>query len=130
MPTDVGREGVSGHAARAGELSRRALIRAAPGLALGAVAAEAAGGPPGHPAGPVPHQRVPAQAARTSAPPVAPRRSPLPVQPKPIRTLAEYRSLVPGPAFPEHAVALTIDDGPHPVWTPPILRLLDRYEIA
>jgi peptidoglycan/xylan/chitin deacetylase (PgdA/CDA1 family) len=26
-------------------------------------------------------------------------------------------------------IALTIDDGPHPVWTPPILRLLDSHDI-
>jgi peptidoglycan/xylan/chitin deacetylase (PgdA/CDA1 family) len=31
--------------------------------------------------------------------------------------------------FPANAIALTVDDGPHPHWTPPILRLLDRYHI-
>jgi peptidoglycan/xylan/chitin deacetylase (PgdA/CDA1 family) len=47
----------------------------------------------------------------------------------PVRTLADYRRAVPGPAFPDNAVALTIDDGPHPVWTPKVLGLLDRYHV-
>lgn len=29
-----------------------------------------------------------------------------------------------------HAIALTIDDGPHPHWTPQVLDLLRRYEIS
>jgi peptidoglycan/xylan/chitin deacetylase (PgdA/CDA1 family) len=48
---------------------------------------------------------------------------------KPVCTLADYRQVVPGPAFPANAVALTIDDGPHPVWTPQVLRLLDKYHV-
>ncbi|MCA2219255.1 polysaccharide deacetylase family protein [Jidongwangia harbinensis] len=44
-------------------------------------------------------------------------------------TLRQYREAVPGPAFPADAVALTIDDGPHPVWTPKILRLLERHHV-
>jgi peptidoglycan/xylan/chitin deacetylase (PgdA/CDA1 family) len=59
-----------------------------------------------------------------SAPP-----SPLPVQPHPVFTLADYRRAVPGPDFPANAVALTIDDGPHPTWTPKILSLLDQYHV-
>jgi peptidoglycan/xylan/chitin deacetylase (PgdA/CDA1 family) len=51
------------------------------------------------------------------------------VHSKPIRTLTDYRRYIPGPAFPPHAVALTIDDGPNPTWTPRILGLLDRYNI-
>src|SRR5690349_8924565 len=46
-------------------------------------------------------------------------------QAEPVFTLAEYREQVPGPDFPANAVALTIDDGPHPVWTPKILDLLE-----
>jgi peptidoglycan/xylan/chitin deacetylase (PgdA/CDA1 family) len=53
----------------------------------------------------------------------------MPVQSRPVYTLAEYRALVPGPAFPAHAIALTIDDGPHPVWTPKVLSLLDRFGV-
>lgn len=44
-------------------------------------------------------------------------------------TLADYRRVVPGEAYPSNAVALTVDDGPHPVWTPKILALLDRYHV-
>jgi peptidoglycan/xylan/chitin deacetylase (PgdA/CDA1 family) len=55
--------------------------------------------------------------------------SPLPVQERPVFTLADYRRAVPGPAFPSNAVALTIDDGPHPTWTPKILNLLDQYHV-
>lgn len=32
-------------------------------------------------------------------------------------------------AFAHNAVMLTIDDGPHPVWTPKILRLLAKYDV-
>jgi peptidoglycan-N-acetylglucosamine deacetylase len=46
-----------------------------------------------------------------------------------IRTLADYRRAVPGPAYPSDAVALTIDDGPHPVWTPKILQLLEAHHV-
>ncbi|HEY2673727.1 MAG TPA: polysaccharide deacetylase family protein, partial [Rugosimonospora sp.] len=53
----------------------------------------------------------------------------LSVQSRPIYTLAEYRAVLGGPAFPSHAVALTLDDGPHPVWTPKVLALLDKYQV-
>jgi peptidoglycan/xylan/chitin deacetylase (PgdA/CDA1 family) len=33
------------------------------------------------------------------------------------------------PAAPPNAVALTIDDGPHPVWTPKLLDLLAEFEV-
>ena len=54
---------------------------------------------------------------------------PLPPQPKPIFTLSDYRRITGAPPFPADAIALTIDDGPHPVWTPKILRLLDKYHV-
>ncbi len=54
---------------------------------------------------------------------------PLPAQHRPIFTLSDYRRIIDAPAFPSDAVALTIDDGPHPVWTPKILQLLDRYHV-
>jgi peptidoglycan/xylan/chitin deacetylase (PgdA/CDA1 family) len=53
----------------------------------------------------------------------------LPVQHKPIFTLSDYRRMTGAPAFPADAIALTIDDGPHPIWTPKILRLLDKYHV-
>jgi peptidoglycan/xylan/chitin deacetylase (PgdA/CDA1 family) len=31
--------------------------------------------------------------------------------------------------LPPNAVALTIDDGPHPEWTPRVLDLLDKYQV-
>ena len=54
---------------------------------------------------------------------------PTPVQHRPIYTLAEYRNATGAPAFPTDAIALTIDDGPHPVWTPKILHLLDKHHV-
>lgn len=122
---------MSGQRMRAREMSRRTLIWAAPGLVLGGIAAEGAGGPGRTPAAGVGKRVVPPQARGGS--PAGARGfrspSPLPVQSKPVRTLAEYRRVVPGAAYPANAVALTIDDGPHPVWTPQILRLLDSYQI-
>jgi peptidoglycan/xylan/chitin deacetylase (PgdA/CDA1 family) len=53
----------------------------------------------------------------------------LPPQHKPIFTLNDYRRVTGAPPFPADAIALTIDDGPHPVWTPKILRLLDKYHV-
>jgi hypothetical protein len=45
----------------------------------------------------------------------------------PIRSLPEYVARTAGtPPFPSNAIMLTIDDGPHPVWTPRILRLLHK----
>jgi len=49
---------------------------------------------------------------------------PVPVRHKPVRYL---RDLIKNP--PEHAIALTIDDGPHPVWTPKVLDLLDKHDV-
>ena len=79
--------------------------------------------------------RAPATAAKLPdrphphPPPSPPAPSPLPVQQRPVFTLTDFRRVVPGPAFPDNAVALTIDDGPHPVWTPKVLRLLDKHHV-
>jgi peptidoglycan-N-acetylglucosamine deacetylase len=54
---------------------------------------------------------------------------PVAVQPKPIFTLPEYRKATGAGPFPDDAIALTIDDGPHPIWTPKILQLLDKYHV-
>jgi peptidoglycan/xylan/chitin deacetylase (PgdA/CDA1 family) len=53
----------------------------------------------------------------------------MPAQTRPVFTLADYRRVTQAPPFPDDAIALTIDDGPHPVWTPQILRLLDRHHV-
>ena len=106
-------------------LSRRRLLRAAPGVAGALVlTGSAAAG------------RVPAPRATTAPRPAAPRPPAASAAPaawrplrQPVHTLRDYRRALPGPAFPADAVALTIDDGPHPVWTPKILRLLDRHHV-
>jgi peptidoglycan-N-acetylglucosamine deacetylase len=43
------------------------------------------------------------------------------------RPVFKVRDLLPG--APSNAVALTIDDGPHPYWTPQVLALLQRYGV-
>jgi peptidoglycan/xylan/chitin deacetylase (PgdA/CDA1 family) len=55
---------------------------------------------------------------------VPPTVSPAPVRVKPIFTVHDLL-----PAAPSNAVALTIDDGPDPRWTPQILALLARYHV-
>jgi peptidoglycan/xylan/chitin deacetylase (PgdA/CDA1 family) len=107
-------------------VTRRRLLTGAPGAAGLAMLAGAAAS-----TGPAPTFRAttrprtpahPIEHATTSPPP-------LPAQQRPVFTLADYRRITSAPAFPPDAVALTIDDGPHPVWTPKILRLLDRYHV-
>ena len=107
-------------------ISRRRLLRAGPGLAGALVLAGSAAATA---APPVPR-------ATTTPRPVAPKPSPSPAKPPslkplghPVHTLKDYRRALPGPAFPADAVALTIDDGPHPVWTPKILRLLEKHHV-
>jgi peptidoglycan/xylan/chitin deacetylase (PgdA/CDA1 family) len=105
-------------------LSRRRLLRAAPGAVGTLLLAGAA-------------PAVPPRTARATATPrpahptpeSTPLAKPLPVLIRPVFTLHDYRRVVPGRAFPANAVSLTIDDGPHPVWTPKILRLLDKYHV-
>jgi peptidoglycan/xylan/chitin deacetylase (PgdA/CDA1 family) len=69
------------------------------------------------------------------SPSQAPSPSPTPIKPAaplmkvPVHTLKDFRKVVPGDAFPSDAIALTIDDGPHPVWTPKILRLLEKHDV-
>ncbi|MBD2892611.1 hypothetical protein amrb99_15210 [Actinomadura sp. RB99] len=58
-----------------------------------------------------------AQSPPTRLPPVA-------VPAKPIYKVTELL-----PAAPPNAVALTIDDGPHPEWTPRIPDLLARHDV-
>lgn len=49
----------------------------------------------------------------------------------PVRSLGDYVRRTPGAAaFAHNAVMLTIDDGPDPVWTPKILRLLAKYDVS
>ena len=105
-------------------LTRRRLLQAGPAavgtLLLAGAAAPAAAS--AHPATATPRPAAPILARK-------PALKPRPALHRPVFTLRDYRRVVPGPAFPADAVALTIDDGPHPVWTPKILRLLDRYQV-
>ncbi len=106
-------------------VTRRRLLGAVPGVAgavmlAGAAAAVAAPAPV-----PLPVAEARARRHRPESAPL----TPAAVQRSPVYTLAEYRRLMPGPAFPADAVALTIDDGPHPVWTPKILDLLEKYHV-
>jgi peptidoglycan-N-acetylglucosamine deacetylase len=108
-------------------LSRRRLLGA--GAVVGALAlggsADQTSKPPSPPGTPrataVPRPKPPKH--RPARPPA------LPVLKEPVYTLADYRQAIGGPAFPSHAIALTIDDGPHPVWTPKILRLLHKHHV-
>jgi peptidoglycan/xylan/chitin deacetylase (PgdA/CDA1 family) len=72
---------------------------------------------------------APGSPSPSAAPSLSPSPSPMEPLARPVFTLSDYRKIVPGPAFPDNAVALTIDDGPHPAWTPQVLRLLERYNV-
>lgn len=112
--------------------SRRRLLLLGAGLTAGAVvggiAVANAGGEPDSPVAtgePTPRATTtPREPESTHAAP-----PPVAVQRAPIFTLAEYRKATGAAPLPSDAIALTIDDGPHPVWTPKILRLLDRHHV-
>jgi peptidoglycan/xylan/chitin deacetylase (PgdA/CDA1 family) len=48
---------------------------------------------------------------------------------QPIYTLDDFVRRSPGTHYASSAIMLTIDDGPHPVWTPKYLRLLAKYHV-
>jgi peptidoglycan/xylan/chitin deacetylase (PgdA/CDA1 family) len=113
------------------DVRRRQLLRAVPAVAASALLAGAAPTRRAGPGAATPAPRT-APSHPATAPPATGRATttgPAAARARPVFTLAEYRRAVPGPAFPANAIALTIDDGPHPHWTPPILRLLDRYHV-
>jgi peptidoglycan/xylan/chitin deacetylase (PgdA/CDA1 family) len=116
-------------------VDRRRLLLAGAGVVaaavVGGIAVEAAGRKPeaagshvrsGKPTAVTTTRSRAPEATHVTAPPVA-------VQRAPIFTLPEYRKATGAGPFPADAVALTIDDGPHPVWTPKILQLLERYHV-
>ena len=107
-------------------VTRRRLLTAVPGAAGLAMLAGAASPEPNSRSTLIRARTRPRQRPTESAG-VKPK--PLKPQQRPIFTLADYRRITAGPAFPTDAVALTIDDGPHPVWTPKILSLLERYHV-
>ncbi|KHD77599.1 hypothetical protein MB27_10070 [Actinoplanes utahensis] len=114
-------------------MSRRRLLLGAAGVTGVALAAAAVA------LGSSPDEVPPPVAAGSTPPPSPattrsrePESAPVPVPVavhQPIKTLGEYVKASGKPAFPSDAIALTIDDGPHPVWTPKILKLLDRLQI-
>jgi peptidoglycan/xylan/chitin deacetylase (PgdA/CDA1 family) len=104
-------------------VTRRRLLTAVPGAAGLVLLAGAAASRPASSTSAIPRPAA-RPAPKPHGKPVA-----LRTQRKPIFTLTDYRRITGAPAFPADAVALTIDDGPHPVWTPKILRLLDRYQV-
>ena len=110
--------------------SRRQVLRMVP-AGVGALLLAGSGG--SRSGGHEPRATTAPRAAAAPTTPPAPHRKPgpphRPALSRPVFTLSEYRKVVPGPAFPADTVALTIDDGPHPVWTPKILRLLARHHV-
>ncbi|HET6152546.1 MAG TPA: polysaccharide deacetylase family protein [Marmoricola sp.] len=48
---------------------------------------------------------------------------------RPIYDIGDFLKRSPHTHFPRRSVMLTIDDGPHPVWTPKYLRLLQKHDI-
>src|SRR5882672_9515355 len=104
---------VSGARELADRLSRREVLVSAAVVAVAAgLAAEGENGPA------TPKTQALRRAAAKPTPPPSPKPVPAssrptpgaPVMNTPVFTLAEYRGVVPGPAYPAHAVALTIDD--------------------
>ncbi|MFD0692279.1 polysaccharide deacetylase family protein [Actinomadura fibrosa] len=73
------------------------------------------------------HGSAQAHPRRTPVPPPDPGYAPaarMKAVTSPVRTLHDLT-----PAAPANAVALTIDDGPHPYWTPKILDVLAEFEV-
>lgn len=48
---------------------------------------------------------------------------------EPVGRLDDFLARSPTTRLPRNAIMLTIDDGPHPVWTPKYLRLLARHRV-
>ncbi len=82
------------------------------------------------PAGPPPATGRRVQPRSTSRPPSA-RATPTWVHTwnDPISRLDDFIARSPATEIPRNAIMLTIDDGPHPVWTPKYLRLLAHYHV-
>jgi len=80
--------------------------------------------PPAHPVShPVTHPATP------PATNVADRPAWLSTWNRPVYQLDEFLARAKGTHLPRNAIMLTIDDGPHPEWTPKYLRLLAKYHV-
>ena len=108
-------------------MSRRLLLVAAGGVMVGIGTVAGRGG--GHPADQAPHPATPA-AARKPASAAEPRRPA--GHTRHARTAGHIHPGQPvyylddGPKV----IALTIDDGPSPVYTPQVLRILEKYRVT
>ena len=104
-----------------GSVSRRGLLLGVAGAAVLGATELGQTGPAraGASLAPAPH------VARTSAP------VPTWARPwhSPVYDIRDFHRRVPTARFPARPIMLTIDDGPHPVWTPKYLRLLERYHV-
>jgi peptidoglycan-N-acetylglucosamine deacetylase len=126
-------------------VSRRVMLIASGGLMLGLasvvgcasdkLAAATLDGGPSHPSRPSavarssPKARKPARLTSTDAPPRPAR------HPKPKHHEPETEGAAPaGPVFyvdgGPMTIALTVDDGPSPIYTPQILQILERYRVT
>ncbi|MCW2900018.1 MAG: polysaccharide deacetylase [Streptosporangiaceae bacterium] len=78
----------------------------------------------------VPHPAARVPAPRVSSSPT-PRATPLPPSPTPVpvRDTPVFKIHDILPDAPPDAIALTIDDGPSPEWTPKVLKLLDEQKV-
>jgi peptidoglycan/xylan/chitin deacetylase (PgdA/CDA1 family) len=103
---------------------REALGLGALGAAALFVAGDAVGGSPVRPPRVVARARPPAPATTVTKPP-----RPVPAAPAALwhKPAFQVGDIVPG--APANAIALTIDDGPHPVYTPQVLEILERYKV-
>jgi peptidoglycan/xylan/chitin deacetylase (PgdA/CDA1 family) len=75
------------------------------------------------------HHETPAERRRTERERAREEHVTLPPAKLRVRTHPAYQvdELIPNP--PKRSVALTIDDGPDPEWTPHVLRLLDKFDM-
>jgi peptidoglycan/xylan/chitin deacetylase (PgdA/CDA1 family) len=106
--------------------NRRALLRAGVSVPL-LLGAAACGANPAPSSTPTPSKPAPPP---SPSPSPSPSPTTVPVQTKAIYTLAEYAARTPGAKpFPPKSIALTLDDGPHTIWTPKMLRLLSQLGI-
>jgi peptidoglycan-N-acetylglucosamine deacetylase len=105
-----------------GRLSRRTLFTAGGLAVIGAAASEVTGCASSAPGEPAPSDLASSGTPGKPPPDVA---NPLVADPAQVQTQPEYYVHA-GPKV----IALTIDDGPHPVYTPQILAVLQRYRIT
>jgi peptidoglycan-N-acetylglucosamine deacetylase len=106
-----------------GQVSRRAALRLAGAASLG-VALAACGGPDvARTAAGNDEAALGLEAARNGEPPLAGVAPPIPKHTVVNRVTDLH------PDAPPNAIALTIDDGPSPIWTPQVLDVLARHQV-